>query len=1103
LVIASAREYLHAATGMPWEIQGDLAPVFAPFPGISASRVSIPAASPEQVERAKALPPFVHAEAVRLYLGIDSLTSLSLRFSLVEIEEPTITLGYDMWNRPFWLPLPRRGEDASDADSSSMASPSADRSLSAPERESGEDAVAVIARFLRHEQWRFPVRIRGGALRRYTERGRLILSLSNVEADLFPLPEKDTIRISAHVSLPAAGLEADVSLAAGLNREDLLAGGFLSGRLHMTPPGSRGIEGDFSTSFAWQASGRDILLPDVVVAAEGDHLSAQLKLDVREMFCAGKVNLHSLSLPRWFEFGRCLPPGLQQALDKLVGSFDLFLNAHKAEAGNLRGTVASMPIRGYVGAPDFRAPVVVVDLDLDRADIDLLFPFLAVSGRAVPAPVSPRFSHPPLAPFPEAPDAPRPEEQGIEVGYDITIRVAKPRVHDLNGGPLKVLVVPLLEKGEEKTRVSFSGDDILAGRIEGRIDIDERSVRMRYDAERLKLGILPENAESGVFVDGELNGRAIIAVPVSEKGDWADDWKLEVDAGITGGEVRGRYYDKAWSLHAAKARVTGEGNIHAVRADGIRIEGLWALTGRGLRTSWNPKGEDSLSGTFDGGLRWPPLPEAASLSKAQRPAGKTGVERLEGKLSLKGSLPVPAGLWRAQAAGDLTGSLRWLVREDTVALNGAQWKSSGGLITADVFVDYSGKDVETRADVAADIFPGELLRLWNADTPKDFVPPKALRGTASFSVKPGSLNCSKIALDADGASVSGDIVWREASAAGTGKGASSNGADGSWTVRLTADHVNIDALFPPSEGRRKTPPNKTPWNLSFMRGLSLDLRVLLRNAKWQKLNVSETSVTGVLQRNNFSLHGESAGFYKGTAVVLLQGSVVPEKSQVALRKGLLRIQGAFLDRMLIDFANDPHYGGNAEAEADFSGVLRCDADIPAALSGVWSVSIKDGRYPAIVGGGESSSNSFSSAAMSGIMEKGVLRCRDFSLRGTMVDMSGRGWYDMNTRDLDIDVSVTFAKMSTVPVRFYGNASEPRMRVRGVEMILQTVQAVGGTVFDVVWGILALPGRAVSGIISFFSSDDTAGLPEKPRSMPSTAPVRPSPSSGPRAIPKSK
>lgn len=288
-----------------------------------------------------------------------------------------------------------------------------------------------------------------------------------------------------------------------------------------------------------------------------------------------------------------------------------------------------------------------------------------------------------------------------------------------------------------------------------------------------------------------------------------------------------------------------------------------------------------------------------------------------------------------------------------------------------------------------------------------------------------------------------------------------------------------------------------PWNLAGLKDLSLDARLHLNRAKREKLSFTQTTITATLQKNRFTMHCESGGFYDGTSTLLLQGSIVPEASQVTLRKWLMQLRDVNFAKLLQDYTGDRYYGGIADMVVDVAGTMTRDADFPAKLSGVWNLSIKDGMYPAFLSGENSTlRNTFSLASASGTLDKGTIRSNNFTLSGPMVDISGHGWYDLNYKTYDLDVSATFAKVPTVPMRFYGNASEHRMNVRGADMVVETVQAAGSTVFGLVRGIISLPGHAVRGIGGLFGGEEKG---KKVRQPPQTMPISPAPSRG-RPVP---
>ena len=1120
LVTATVQRHLSDATGMPWRIKGEIRPVFSPGPGLVVSDVSLVAASFEQMRNTKADLPLVHVSRLRLYVDPDSLLDMTPRFRLIEFEDPVINLAYDQENRPLWLPYENApSEEAAGAapDASATAAPVPDVSgpngsvsvSSAPDalspNTSARDAVspgalsdapepdsAAPLKFAADTICALPpaamqpMIIKNGSVMHYGNDGSLLLSFTGIDGVFDPAAEKDNLRLNTAFALPDADLVVRFFLSARVGCEGIPARGTLSGRLEMTPPGSRTLPAEFESSFVWQDDGRHVLLPDFRLLAETDSITANLVADLAVPECTGKVQIHKISLPRWFEFGRVLPPGLRQTLDGLVGEFDLQLDLTKAEARNLRGIAGPLAVTGYVGTPDFSAPVVVVDLDVDRANLDLIFPFLAAVGKFVPDPVPPEFDHPPLAPYPEDPAAPAsgPADPGVDVGYNVTVRVARPRVHDVDGGPLEVLVFPTTVKGADKTRVAFTVPSILGGSVKGRLDIDERSILMHYDATDMELHQLPENADNTVKIAGKVTGTCEIDIPMLKNSELADDWPIRVNAAINGLDITGHYAKAPWRLSAGSAKAEGGGMIHSVRSNGIRIEGVWNLAASGIKTSWHPKGNDAISGKFDGGLFWLPVAEAPRMAKKElRKIEKRGVDKVAGALQASGSLMVPLGTMLKPVTGKMNTFLDWRLYDETISLQDTEFEGFGSYLQGRTDVDFSDREVTLSSDLGFKINPRALLKGWNAEPPASVQAPRLLTGKSVISSKSGFLRFDKIKAEADGSPVTGEISW-QSNEAGAG-----NGGSGLWTFRLSADYLDLDKYFPPSAplppGKRPPLPSKQPWNLTVLKGMAFDAQVFLFNAKKDGLTFGQTKVTAALQRDRFSVYAESKAFYGGQATFVFQGTAVPERSQVTLRKGLSQIENADIGKVLYDYNKETGFGGRASLVVDVSGTMGSDADVPAKLSGVWNLNIADGLYPAFLSGGDSTlRNTFSTASVGGALDRGVLRSNTFKLTGPVVDMTGGGWLDLNTKDYDIEVSATFAKVPTVPVRFYGSLYAPRMKVRGVDMVVETVQNAGSTVFGLVKGVLLLPAHAVNGISTLIGGDEDKKQPAR------TAPLAP-------------
>ena len=1115
LVTATVQRHLSDATGMPWRIKGEIRPVFSPGPGFVVSDVSLVAVSFEQMRHTKTDLPLVHVAKLRLYVEPASLLDMTPRFRLIEFEDPVINLAYDQEGRPLWLPYEKAPSeeaagappgapdapataalvpDVSAPDASAPNTPTQAAVLPAAAPDAVEPDSAAPLKFAADTICALPpaamqpMIIKNGSVMHYAGDGSLLLSFTGIDGVFDPASEKDNLRLNTAFALPDADLVVRFFLSARVGCEGIPAHGTISGRLEMTPPGSRTLPAEFESSFVWQEDGRHVQLPDFRLLAETDSITANLVADLAVPECTGKVQIHKVSLPRWFEFGRVLPPGLRQTLDGLVGEFDLQLDLTRAEARNLRGIAGPLAVTGYVGTPDFSAPVVVVDLDVDRANLDLIFPFLAAVGKFVPDPVPPEFDHPPLAPYPEDPAAASAPDAapGVGVGYNVTVRVARPRVHDVDAGPLEVLVFPTTVNGTDKTRVAFTVPAILGGSVKGRLDIDERFILMHYDAKDMELRQLPENADNTVKVAGKVTGTCEIDIPMLEDSELADDWPVRVNAAINGFDITGHYAKAPWRLSAGSAKAEGGGVIHSVRSNGIRIEGVWNLAAAGVKTSWHPKGNDAISGKFDGGLFWLPVADAPRTAKKElRKIEKRGVDKVAGALQANGSLMVPLGTMLKPVTGKMNTFLDWRLYDETISLQNTEFEGFGSYLEGGTDINFSGNEVTLSSDISFKINPRALLKGWNAEPPASVQAPRLLTGKTVISSKSGAMRFDKIKAEADGSPVTGEISWQS-----NGGGAGNDGS-GLWTFRLSADYLDLDKYIPPSAplppGKRPPLPSKQPWNLAFMKGMAFDAQVFLFNAKKDGLTFGQTKVTAALQRDRFSVSAESKDFYGGKATLVFQGTAVPERSQVTLRKGLSQIENADIGKILYDYNKETGFGGRASLVVDVSGAMGSDADVPAKLSGVWNLNITDGLYPAFLSGDDSTlRNTFSMASIGGALDRGVLRSKDFKLTGPMVDMTGGGWVDLNTKDYDMEVSATFAKVPTVPVRFYGSVYAPRMKVRGVDMVVETVQNAGSTVFGLVKGVLLLPAHAVSGISTLIGGE--GGKKQPARTMP-LAPVR--------------
>ncbi|MDR1686319.1 MAG: AsmA family protein [Desulfovibrio sp.] len=970
-----------------------------------------------------------------------------------------------------------------------------------------------------------PVVVREGRFFMYTGNGELLLSLREVDGSFAPAAGGKNFQVSAAFALPDAGLSMRFSLAAGIGRPASPAQGRIGGVLEMQPPGSRAITAEFSSGFALNADASVLHLPGFSLNSEGDALRAELRVDLAAPECTGKVMLDRLSLTRWFGFGRVLPPGLREALHAMRGEFDLLFDSDKVEAHNLRAESGDLRLQGYVGTPDFSAPAVVVHAALQgKLDADRLFPFLGVAGRPLPVPQPPVFDHPPLAPYPDDPAAPPPQaDEGINVGYDINLHADEILLHGVEGGPLDVRVHPAPD-GSDRTRVDIKAENLLRGRAEGYIDVDAAGLRMRYAVAGTELGMLPENEAGSIRIAGTATGTCEIDMPMKQDGSIVDDWPLRADVQVKNMRISGRFRGKDWFLNFGSAAGKGAGSIYAVPEQGVVIGGDWNLDAHTLRASWHPGGDDALKGTFAGTLTWPPIPARNAAGDAKKEQ-RYSVERTEGKCTLSGVMTLPFASRFVPLKGTVTADFVWNVHAEKLQVRKAAFEGMDSYAETTASLDFSGPETTVQAAPSFKLSLRELLAAWKITVPEAVQAPKVLSGRTELVIGDNSVRLEKIKAEIDSSPLSGEFAVRYAPfAASSGRHAGGPAADDPglrelWTVRLQSDQLDLDSFFPDGHtsgtppghraghgaavsrrpenagttaGRERAGENKGP-DLSFVKGLAADVRIHAKRLRKSRMTAEDAVFTAVLSKNAFSMRFTTDKLYGGVCDLDLQGIVHPDSS-VRLQRGGLRLRGVALEGVLGDYTGEQSCAGTTDLDAELHGVFARGSDYTAGLSGSWKLDIKDGMYPAFFSGPDSRlRNTFSRASASGPLDRGVIRSDNFTLGGPMVDMSGGGWYDLNTRDLDIKISVTFAKVPTLPVQFYGNADSPRMNIRGVDMVLETMQAAGSGLFGLIRGVLELPAKAVTGIGSLFEGSGTparqAPRRQKPEAGRAAPPVR--------------
>lgn len=1062
LVVKTIERQLRVSTGLPWSIQGPVSPAFFPYPGIALKNVRVAAASSEQEALARGLPPLIEVQELHVLLELPALLTGRVKLHLVELDTPLITFAYDKNGFPLWMPLPPADGTELEEDDFSLAENidlgvvgievrGEGASPQAESRRARRRELATVPENLlpRAEQTRHALRflgrtfsggrvsslpvltIKNGTFVLQKEDGEKRLSLQDLDLRFNPQEPEKLIECDAEFSLPQAGLFTNFSGVGGLKAETRTLELSLDGKIKMAPPDSRSATGDFSSSVVWPLGGPALYLPDFRLEAEGDIVTASLKADfVREHYL-GDVTVEHLSLPRWFKFGRMVPPGLQHALHDLNGTFWVYGTKQMVEGANIEAYSGDLLVRGKIGCPDYSEPVVVSQLNVEHIDLDKLLPFLSPPGVNNPEHEKLEFDMAFLVPYID--------DDEDDVGFDIRIHSDAVRVHGVDADALDVRIFRVRPK---TVRVAFEEKKVLGGSIEGWLDITKRLMKMYYSVDKAELALLPENKTGSVKIGGKVTGTCEIDVNINEDRTLSDDWIMSINGKSpdfkisSGGKV-------PWWLSAGSVEVSGSGPLHSEAADGITISGPWNISAKKIQSSWNAKGADSLEAIFDGSLRWTPKNKGAGSN--------SNLYRVDGNIAGTGHFMVPLGKSLAPVKGKLGGNLVWDIPGDILRLDEYSFDGMGGYVGGNLEVDASGKDVKVNALVKPKLALKVFLKEWDMLPSGSVTVPELLTGSVTVDASPGRLVLSAIDLQADGDPVAGTVT-----------GTFPSGKEANWNIRLSSERLNLDNFFPPATNDADTPPPSTePWDLSFLEGLSVDAEIKTKAMRFHGLNLINSTTIAALQRGRFSLQTQSQELYGGASTLLAQGTFVPSRSEVNVTRFLGELREIDLGRVLRDMFNDDSFGGKADVILDLNGKMTCEAELLAGLSGIWSVKIKDGMYPAFLASEKSGlRNTFSQASAGGVVEKGVMKFDNFILTGSMVDMIGIGWVDLVQRKLDIQANISFAKVPTIPVRLHGKFASLSTTIHGVQAVGTTVLAAGSTVFSLIRGILELPGYVI-------------------------------------------
>ena len=1089
-VISIVQQLLNEETGLFWYL-GEVRPSLFPAPGVRFNSINV---FEQRREKAETTPAFT---AEYLIIEPDLLQLANggrIAFRRIILDAPAFCLqeSPDGPRAAQYCPPPEDGNTATLPpalpEAGALARADQTEPKLAPDAAIPEYAEAIQAALEEARQYLRPkhrtriarATITHGSLSLATAEGVIFLSVQDLFVDVHTPIEKEST-VQGSVSFPVMGVEASASLGLTLHGRagEKLASLWLKASTEVTLPESeRPVTGDLSLEAYWLWEGDRILIKNLTLETEGDVLRTNLEFDPGTATLQGPVEFAPVSLPRWFFFARNLPPGLQERLHKLSGTMQLVATPVNAYGTGILAQAGDLTVVGSLGADDFSNPTIKVDLDMEYADLDKVFPFLATNDTDWPEPVEPEFAHLHLIPFP-GPGG----EDAPEVWYDVTVRTQSITAHNLDAGPLVVTVLP---RGESHTRVGLDAKSMARGTLKGYLDISRKAVGMQFDLDRVALDLLPENRDSSVVFGGLATGRVDLSVPV-KNGHWADDWGITFSGSLSKHTLTlmgpNNTPTGGWGFLANKVDLKGKGVVHTLRSKGLQLEGTWDVAASDLSSTWYPKGNDTLSGTLQGTIAWP----AKKPRKPGDPREPGGLLRVYGNLTARGGVILPLGDRMIPLQGNLVSPIDWQVQKGLLDLKGYTFTGFDSTATGNLTLDASKDKTSLSTTTKYTLAPRVILKAWNMLTDAVQMPAK-LQGTGVVTADESRTVFSKLVFMADDAPVTGKVTVTQAAARKEER--RGNKENVLWDIDLTAKTINLDNyLVPPKPEDKYKPASTVPWDFSFLKGMDVRAKMLWEKASFRDFNASQTDLSFRLDRGNLSFTSLTGNMYTGRATIQLQGLLDAARSTITLERGYFLLKAISLSALATEVGNTSQYAGMADMVFDVTGKMGNPADFPGALSGKWSIEVRDGLFPAFLGNDSAGlRNSFSRAALSGPMKNGVLSSEDFVLSGSMVEISGGGWMDLNQHKLEMDMSVTLAGLPKVPVRFAGRFDAMEMKMGGSNVLVNTVSATGSTIFNLIQGVIELPARAILGIGSLFDGKkEVKGTTYEPITQP--PPVR--------------
>ncbi len=633
----------------------------------------------------------------------------------------------------------------------------------------------------------------------------------------------------------------------------------------------------------------------------------------------GRLDVTRFSLPRWFDFARALPAGLQHALDSLSGTLELALTTKSLRISDARIHLLDMPFSGSGSMDSFASPVIQVDLKTESLRADKLFPELNGASVKNPYETPPLFSS-------TTPQEPPSEDTP---GYAVRLQARNASFRSIAGKDLTLNISP----EADTPRLSLEVGSLYGGRFSGSL-IPGDVIKMTMNFAGLNVEPLLVSLGQPSVWKGRLTAAASLSADGSNASRFLSSVKGSMTARLDNGSLMLADKGARQSFKKLGFSFQGRGQKGNVPTAFVCV-GKW--------TGEVDQENTHLTANIEGPVRFTWGPQGMHASGAD----------------LKSSLS--AG--QKGLAGTLSGILGFDTDKGMLEINGIQGRSDGADLTGTI----KGSDLRhaARWEGNLTLVNGNLRRVLAAcDALPDGLPSSALRNlsaSARFSMNGDTLEIREVRGKLDQTLFSGQLGKK-------------NGPDRpQWSFNLDLETLNVDTYLP----QGSSPKTSSPWpaeklNIVDAQGKLTAKKLIIAQIPHERLVIPVLLKNGVLTADPItaSVTGGRAG----------AGFRAEATSDGALVRLHYTLADCDMYRLSLARHQADLIAGTGNFDADASGRVRSSADIPGALNGTWKFAITNGglgksfRFSHLGASGKLASGVLSSRDM-------ALRGSSFNVKG--------------------------------------------------------------------------------------------------------------------------